>query len=86
MYQLPTRLFAYNYPHAHTIVALYYSCPILSIYRDSQTLGEVNNEAICRSAIRPCEGKFQVSVKPMKVTEVPDHLLEHVNRKYQHYR
>ena len=45
------------------------------LYR-GQAIGRVNKEAICQSTKRPHEGKPQVSVKPTKVTEPPDDLLD----------
>ena len=56
------------------------------LYREGQTIGRVNKEAVCRSTKRPYEGKSRVSVKPTKVADPPDDLLERVNRERQRYR
>ncbi len=55
-------------------------------YREGQAIGRVNKEAICRSTKRSHEGAPRVSVKPTKVSEPPDDLLERVNRERRQYR
>ena len=57
-----------------------------TLYREGQASGRVNKEAVCRSTKRPHEGKARVSVKPTKVTEPHNDLLERVNRERQRYQ
>ncbi len=57
-----------------------------TLYREAQAIGGVNKEAICWSTKRPHEGTPRVSVKPTKVSEPPDDLLERVNREHRQYR
>ena len=50
-----------------------------TLYREGQAIGRVNKEAICQNTKQPHKGKPRVSVKPTKVAEPPDDLLERVN-------
>ena len=47
-----------------------------TLYR-GQAIGGVNKEAVCR---RPHEGTPRVLVKPTKVSEPPDDVLERINQ------
>ena len=50
-----------------------------TLQSESQALGKVNKEAVCRSINRHYKGLSRVSATSTKVTEPPENLLEQVN-------